>query len=98
MTVYDQIRHYLLRCAENRATILPSDRGGWFLRDAYSITSGFSGALKTLISDQVPDGTQVDSMWLWLRAGKIRFSYRTMRGDLRTVLLTPPTSRTSHES
>jgi len=89
MNVYDQIRHYLLRCDENRATILPRERGLWVLSGGCEISSGFSAALKTLISDQVPDGTQVDTMWLWLRAGKMRFSYRTMRGDLRTLLLIP---------
>ncbi len=89
MTVYDQIRDYLLKCDGNRATILPRERGLWVLSGGVVISSGFSAALKTLISAQVPDGTQVDTMWLWLRAGKVRFSYRTIRGDLRTLLLIP---------
>jgi len=89
MTTYDQIRDYLLRSAGNRANILPSERGLWVLIGGCGISSDFSAALKTMISDQVPDGTQVESMWLWLRAGKMRFSYRTIRGDLRTLLLIP---------
>jgi len=90
MSTYSKIYEYLESTPNERAHILPTtDRGGWYLGGQNSLLSGISGPLKTLIREQVPDGTQVDTMWLWLRAGKMRFSYRTVSGDLRTLLLIP---------
>jgi len=87
MTVYDQIRDYLLRSPGNRANILPRERGLWVLSSPNSITSGFSEALKSLVSDHASARLQEGNMWLWLRAGKMRLSYYTFRGHMITITL-----------
>jgi len=89
MTIYSKIYEYLELIPNNRAHILPTDSGGWYLGGQNSLFSGISGPLKTLIMDQVPEGTQVVNMWLWLFNGKMRFSYSTPNGSLFTTDLLP---------
>ncbi len=89
MTTYSKIYEYLELIPNKRAHILPTDSGGWYLGGPDSHLIGISGPLKTLIMDQVPDGAQVFTMWLWLFNGKMRFSYSTPNGSLFTVDLIP---------
>jgi len=89
MTTYDQIRDHLLKCDGNRANILVRERGLWVLSGSNAITSGFSEALKALVSDHASDCLPGGDMWLWLRAGKVRLSYYTFRGHMVTITLHP---------
>jgi len=89
MTTYDQIRDYLLKSGGNRANILSRGRGVWVLSGSHAITSAFSEALKALVSDHASDCLPGGDMWLWLRAGKVRLSYYTFRGNMVTITLHP---------
>jgi len=89
MTTYSKIYEYLESTPNNRAHILPTDSGGWYLVGQNSRLSGISGPLKSLILDQVPDGTQVGNLWLSLFNGKMRFSYSVPNGSLFSVDLIP---------
>jgi len=89
MTTYSKIYEYLEATSGNLAHILPTDSGGWYLVGHGSHLNGISDPLKALILDQVPEGTQVFNMWLWLFNGKIRFSYSIPNGSLFTTDLIP---------
>jgi len=89
MTTYSKIYECLESTSGKRAHILPTDSGGWYLGGPNSRLSGISGPLKALILDQVPEGTQVVNMWLWLFNGKMRFSYSVANGSLFTTDLIP---------
>jgi len=89
MTTYSKIYEYLESTLNNRAHILPTDSGGWYLVGHGSHLSGISGPLKALILDQVPEGAQVLNMWLWLFNGGMRFTYSTPNGSLFTTDLIP---------
>jgi len=89
MSAYSKIYAYLEESAGKRANILPGYQGGWVLNGGHSLYSGVSKAITTLIMDKVPDGAQVDNMWLWLFDGKMKFSYSVPSGSLFTVDLIP---------
>ncbi len=88
MTIYNEIFEFILPLPNRRARIV-SSAYGWTL-EGMPPSPELAKALHSLIRARVPDGTQVDGMWIWTpvfnRIDKFfKFSYRDSFGNVHST-------------
>ena len=101
MTIFNEIFEFVLPLPNRRARIVSSDYG-WSI-EGMPPSPELARVLLSLISERVPDGTQVSGMWIWTpvfnRIDKfLKFSYRDHLGNVYSSRVNPGTfSRLSGE-
>jgi len=86
VTIYNEIFDFITSLPGRRARIIYSEEYGWTI-DGMPPSHGLSRAIRSLIFARVPDGTQVEGMWLWTpvynRTDKfLKFSYQNHLGNM----------------